>query len=314
VDELNFDELRTQTDWKAWNALSATTRARGRAQTWAMSNMGGDEAAVLNQLRDAALSGRDPSIGIFEWSGPDGCELDDWDAIRQANPGLGHTISDRALQTAISIEPPNTVRTEILCQRVDQLDGAFDLGAWKDCADSQGTMDGLRDRLAACFDVAPDGRHATLTVAGLLSDGRPRVEVVKAWKSSDEAREELAELRSRVKWKSFGWYPAGPGGALAPLIRSWPEQEDLTGLRVSEACQGLADLIRARGVVHPGDPLLDAHIAGASKLPSGDGWRITRKGGAAQGHVDAAYAAAGAVDIALRMPAPKRARVRMISA
>ena len=56
VDELNIDELRTQTDWKAWNALSATTRARGRAQTWAMSNMGGDEATVLNQLRDAAPS------------------------------------------------------------------------------------------------------------------------------------------------------------------------------------------------------------------------------------------------------------------
>src|SRR5258706_11532580 len=67
VDELNIDELRTQTDWRAWSALSKTTMARPRSQTCCMSNAGDDSSVVLNQLRDAALSGRDDSIGIFEW-------------------------------------------------------------------------------------------------------------------------------------------------------------------------------------------------------------------------------------------------------
>jgi hypothetical protein len=278
-----------------------------------MSNAGDDESVVLNALRDAALSARDPTIGLFEWSAEDGCELDDTRAWAAANPGLGHTVSEAAIRTAMSTDPPAVFRTEVLCQRVDQLDGAIDLQAWRDCADPSGTMDGLRNRLAACFDSAPDGQHATLAVAGLLEDGRPRVEVVRAWKTSEEARAELPELRDRIKWQAFGWYPTGPAGALAPLIRTWAEQQELTGMRVAELCQGLADLARGRGVVHSSDPLLDAHIAGANKLPSGDGWRFTRRGGPEQGHVDAAYAAAGAVYVARTMPPPKRARIRIIA-
>jgi hypothetical protein len=313
IDELNIDELREQRSWDAWSALSKTTMARPRAQIWAMSNAGDDESVVLNQLRDAALSGRDPSIGLFEWSAPDGCELDDPKAWTAANPGLGHTVSEAAIRTALTTDPPAVFRTEILCQRVDQLDGAIDINAWKDCADPSGTMDALRGRLAAAFDMAPDGAHCTLAVAALLEDGRPRVEVVKAWKTSDQARAELAELRDRIKWQAFGWFPTGPAGALAPLIRTWPEQQELTGMKVAELCQGLADLTRARAVVHPADPLLDAHIGGANKLPSGDGWRFTRRGGGEAGHVDAAYAAAGAVYVAQTMPPPRRARIRIIA-
>lgn len=70
---------------------------------------------------------------------------------------------------------------------------------------------------------------------------------------------------------------------------------------------GLAELVAARRVQHPGDPLLDDHMAGASKTYSGDGWRFARIGGA--GHVDAAYAAAAASLVAQELPAEKpRAR------
>ena len=68
----------------------------------------------------------------------------------------------------------------------------------------------------------------------VLEDGRTRVELVKAWRSSEEARAELAELRDRIKWQVFGWYSTGPAGALAPLIEQWPEQEKLTGMRVAD--------------------------------------------------------------------------------
>ena len=310
VDELNIDELRTQTDWKAWAALSKTTLARSHAQTWAMSNMGGPEAVVLNQLREVALAGTDPSIGIFEWSGTPECELDDWESIRQANPGLGFTVSERALQTSIATEPPAIIRSEILCQQVDQLDGAFSLESWNSCADASGTLERHRNRVAACFDIAPDGKHATLVAAAALPDGRVRVEVAAAWPSTDEARAELPALLDRMRPQALGWYPAGPAAAMATTLRRRAGSAELTGGKVGEACQELADLIRALRVVHPGDPLLDAHIKSADKLYSGDGWRLTRKG---EGHVDAAYACAGAVKLARELPAPKRARIRMIA-
>jgi hypothetical protein len=312
VDGLIMDELRTHRDSRAWSALFYTTMARPNPLVICLSNAGDDESVVLNQLRDAALSGRDPTIGLFEWSGPDNCELDDWNAIRQANPGLGHTVSEAAIRTALAAERPSVFRTEVLCQKVDQLDGAVDLAAWQACADAAGTMDSYRQRLAACFDMAPDGQHCTLAVAALMDDGRPRVEVVKAWKSSDEARAELPGLLDRIKPQVVGWYPTGPAAALAPILRVRPGSEELTGMRVAEICQGLADLARSHGLVHADQDLLNAHIQYASKIPSGDGWRFARRGGPEMGHVDAAYAAAGAVNLAQVMPPPRRAQIRIV--
>jgi len=309
VDELNIDELREQRDWLAWSALSKTTMAQPNAQIWALSNAGDDESVVLNQLRDAALAGRDPSIGLFEWSAPDGCELDDPRAWQQANPGLGHVISVEAIRSALGTDPPEVFRTEVLCQRVDHLDAAVDASAWKACADAQGSLRGQKDRIAACFDVAPDGAHATLAAAAVLGDGRVRVQVIKAWRSTDDARFQLAGVLDELAPVQFAWYPSGPAAALAPILRARPNSLELTGAKVGEACQGLADLATSRQVVQPGDPLLDAHIAGAAKLHTGDGWRFTRRGA---GHCDAAYAAAGAAYLAQTMPAPSKQGLRIL--
>ncbi len=51
-------------------------------------------------------------------------------------------------------------------------------------------------------------------------------------------------------------------------------------------------------------------MAGATKLPAGDGWRFTRRH---QGHADAAYATAGATQTAITLPQPRHARIRIIS-
>jgi hypothetical protein len=315
VDELNIDELRTQTDWKAWSALSKTTMARARGQAWCMSNAGSDNSVVLNQLRDAAITGRDPSIGLFEWSAEDGCELGDWQQIRQANPSLGRIPGmARAIQTALGTDPPDVYRTEVLCQRVISLDSAIDQAAWRDCADHAGTMNALKGRIALCFDAAPDGQHATLAAAAQLPDNRIRVEIIQAWRTTDEARSDLDPLFDQIKPRVIAWYPAGPAAALGPVFRKRPRTIELAGLKVPEACQGLADLVRGRQVIHPDDPLLNAHIAGASKLTSGDGWRFTRRGGPQAGHVDAAYAAAGAIEAALTLPKPLRPGIRVLGA
>jgi hypothetical protein len=326
VDELTIDELREWRSWEPWSALSKTTMARPNGQTWAMSNAGDDQSIVLNQLRDATLSGRDPSIGLFEWSAEDGCEMEAWDQIRQANPGLGYTVSEAAIRTALTTDPPAVFRTEVMCQKVDQLDGAIDYEAWKACADAAGTMNALRDRLAACLDVAPDGQHATLAVAARLPDGRPRIEIAGEWTSMASVRAELPALLERVKPRAFGWYPGGPAGEMATILQplalkynrragkrhdgDWPENGQITGAKVAQVCMELAGLVRDRAIVHAGQELADTHVRGASRLATGDGWRFTRRG---EGHCDAAYAIAGAVGATLTIPAAKRARLRMIA-
>jgi len=325
-DEVNIDELREQRDWKAWAAVSKTTSARPKGQTWAMSNAGDDTSVVLNQLQAVGEAGTDPSLCLLEWSAPKGCELDDVTAWQQANPGLGYTVSEAAIRSALGTDPPNVFRAEVLCQRVDALDGAIDYDAWKACADATGTMDALRDRLAAVLDGAPDGKHWTLAVAAVLDDGRPRVEIVKDWESAAAVRAELPALLARIRPRAFGWYPGGPGKELATTLRplaikinkhagkrkdgELPEDGAIAGERPYAVCMELAGLIRDRAIVHAGQELLDSHLKGASKLTSGDGsWRFTRSGG----HCDAGYAAAGAVNAALGLPVRMQPRVRMLT-
>lgn len=327
-DEVNVDELREQQDWKAWAAVSKTTMARDNGQVWAMSNAGDDESVVLNQLQAAALAGTDETLGIFEYSAPDGCELDDISAIAQANPGLGYIITLRSILSAMGTDPPAIYRTEVLCQRVDALESAIDLAAWKACADPSGTMgDDLRKRLGAVFDISMDGRHCTLTVAARLIDGKVRLEESQTWSSTEAARAELPALLARIRPVKFGWFPSGPAAAMAPMLRDLakkynrhsgkhqpgdlPEDGELNGAVVGQACQGLADLVEGRQVIHGAQPLTDAHISGSRKLQTGDGWRFTRRGG---GHCDGAYAAAGAVHLALTMPLPVRSRIRVLVA
>jgi hypothetical protein len=299
VDLLILDELREHRDWGPWAALSKTTMARPNALTVAISNAGDDQSTVLNHLRESALAGRDESIGLFEWSAPDGCDLDDPAAWAQANPGLGYTISEQAIRSALSTDPPATFRTEVLCQRVDTLDEAISLNAWKACADPTGSLESARERVVASIDVAPDGQHVTLAAAAPLDDGRIRVEVVAAWPSTGAARRELSGVLERVDPRALAWYPSGPAAALAPVLRGRAGAIELKGPAVAEACQSFADLVTARRVVHAGDPLLDAHITGAQRYNVGDGWRFVRRGA---GHVDAAYAAAGATHAALTVP------------
>lgn len=298
VDLLNLDELREHRDWAAWAALSKTTMARPNALIVAISNAGDDESVVLNTLRSAALSGSDPSLALFEWSAEDGSGLDDPNAWAQANPGLGQTISEAAIRSALGTDPPNVFRTEVLCQRVDSLDSAIDLSSWKACADPTGSLANSRGRVAVCLDVAPDGLHATLAGAALGDDGRVRVEILAAWPSTSVTRVELRTLIDQISPAARAWFPSGPAAALAADLRQL-EAIEIKGSEVAEACQELADLVRARQILHPADPLLDAHVAGSQKLHSGDGWRYSRRGA---GHVDAVYAVAGAVHVARTLP------------
>jgi hypothetical protein len=333
VDELTVDELREQRNWSAWAALSKTIMAREHAQIWCMSNAGDDESVVLNQLRDSALSGRDSSIGLFEWSGADGCALDDWSAIAQANPGLGYVIGPQAIISALGTDPPGVYRTEVLCQRVDALDGAINEPAWRASADALSDLSAVRDRVVSVMEISENGEHATLATAAKLDDGRVRVEISKAWRNAGEVRRlrtELVELLARIKPHAFGWYSTGPAAGLAndlrtdtywapvlkasPRLKALPGEPDriveIKGQIVSDACQGMADLVLGRTVLHPNDPLLNAHIIHAKKQLTADGWRFVRRDA---GNVDAAFAAAGAVHLAMTMPPPARPRLRMLT-
>jgi len=323
IDRLIADELREQTTWVSYNAAYNALQARRHGQAWFITNQGDDSSVVLNSLRRDALKSADPRLGIFEWSGPDGCDLDDPQALAAANPNLGRRIAwedllgpARAAMAAEAAGEPEAAigfRTEVLCQRVVLLDPAIDPASWARCLDP-GSLADLRTRLAVVIDAAPDGGHVTAYAAAVLDDGRVRVDPVQAWSGRgciDTAERALPDLLAQVRPRTLGWFPTGPGAALAAKLRDrkqrgWPPP----GVKIEEiraetaaVCMGFAGLVAAGQIAHSGDALLDAHVALAERHHRpGDTWTFSRKGQV--GHVDAVYAAAGAAHLARTLPPP----------
>jgi hypothetical protein len=303
VHRLIEDELREHQDWTAHAAADNATVAVPDAQTWMLSNAGDDRSVVLAHFRALGLTGTDRSLGHFEWSAPDGCELSDRAAWRQANPALGRTITEAALASKLA-QPASVFRTENLAMSVPALGEAVTADAWSACRDA-GTLDAHRSRVALCLDLSPDLAHATLVAAATLPDGRCRVEVVAAWSSTSAVRAELPALLARVRPSVFGWFPLGPSAALGADLVKVNRVHAFTAAETSAACQGLAEFAAAGRVAHNGDELLAAHVLGAKRL-GGDTWRFSRRDG---GRCDAAYAAAGAVHLARSIPAPQKLRL-----
>lgn len=317
IDRLVLDELRQHHDYSAWDASEPATTAVRDAQVIGISNAGSDKSIVLNEMRAEALhfieTGEgDPRLGLIEYSSPDGASPDDLDALAQANPNLGRRIDPEALlaeaRTAMRVGGKKLAgfKTEKMCMRVPLMDPAIDPTAWGKCF-LAGDLSEVRSRVATCFDVSPDLQHATLAAAAVLADGRVRVEIVAAWHSTAEVRRVLAGLLGKVGPQVFGWLPNGPAAAFAAELADrkrpgWPPR----GITVQEiksevtaVCMGFAEMVEALQIAQAGDPLLDAQTLAAEKLPRGDAWVFTRKG---EGHVDATYAAAGAVHLARTLP------------
>lgn len=310
-DFLHLDELRTHHDFDAYSALTKTQMARPNAICLATSNAGDDQSVVLNTLHAAALGAVGGDVGLFEYSAPDGCMLDDVDGWMYANPSVGcGRLGIPAIRNALALDPAAVFRTEVMCQRVLQLDGAVDALSWRNGADPGGSIRAVEgaSRLA-CVDVSSDGQHVTLACAVRLSTGRYRVEIVAAWQSLDDARYGLGVACAAGGFSALGWYPAGPGAAMGHEVREaakastigvFPkpgEALEIQGAGVMEACQAFAALVASREIVHSDDPLLNAQIGATRRLNVGDGWRFARRDA---GHCDSSYAAAGAVMLARR--------------
>lgn len=281
--------------------------------------------SLMRSHLQVALSGGDEGTLLLLWAAPHGSDPADPKVWRAASP---HWSEDRRQMIAKKYAKALAGETDPQADDPDPMAGftaqylniwpvrevpdpAIDLDAWKDCLEV-GDLAAVRARVALFLDVAPDQRHATLAAAAVLADGRTRVEVVEAWDGqgcTDRLRRELPALLGRVRPQALGWLPNGPAASLAADLADrgrtgWPPRgvkvEEVRG-EVSALCMGFAELVAAGRVAHSGDPLLDAHVGAAERLIRTDAWAFSRKG---SGHVDAAYAAAGAVHLARTLPSP----------
>lgn len=196
-DLIMMDELREQTNWEAWGAISKTMMARPTAILFGLSNAGDVTSVVLRHLRAQAhktlgdpdkiasskesLGGEDvdESLGIFEWSASSGCAINDKEQWAQANPSLGYGfLTEQSLQSAMRTDPEAIFRTECLCQWVENLlPQPFPDGAWDAGLDSYSQI-APESEIYFGIDLSQNRRWAVIAAAGMREDGNMHIEVV----------------------------------------------------------------------------------------------------------------------------------------
>jgi hypothetical protein len=280
-DDVNLDELREHHTWDSWAAVTKTTMARSNAQVWAYSNAGDDRSLVLNDLRERAIGALedpsgDSSLGIFEWSAPDDCPVDDPDMWRLANPSLGYPqgISYEALRSALQTDPEPIFRTECLCQRVpDLVPSKIPLTAWVKCADPKSSISG---GLVLSWEVSWDRSHAAIAVAGFRDDGLPHVELIDYRDGTDWLAGRFGELTKRHSVAAVVFNPSGPGASLlTEVTERLPvklEPKTMTAREQANACGLIYDAATTGQLRQLGDDRLLMALRQSATRTLVDAW------------------------------------------
>ena len=186
-DLVMLDELREHRDWETWAASVASTNAKPNGIVVCFSNAGDPDSVVLRQLRAQAM-GKDgdfggnvdgDTLGLFEWSAPDGAATDDMEALAQANPALGYGyLTERALMSNRQTFPEAKFRSECMCQQVETiLPSPFPDGAWEAGVDPSSQIAPESDVFFG-IDLSHDRRWTTIAACGQRTDGNYHIEVI----------------------------------------------------------------------------------------------------------------------------------------
>lgn len=301
ADLILLDELREQTTWDAWAAVTKTMLARPDAMVWAMSNAGDGTSVVLDRLRKIGHASigdpdgicgddfdagdlADASVGIFEWSAPPDEDIMSLDGLLAANPSCGYTIELGSLLSARATDPPVVFLTECLCQWYKAAaKSPFPSDAWEACSDAASLIDDYTD-IAFGIDVSDDRRYTALAVCGRRADGAAHVEVIEyrtgiSWIVEWIRRHLVADFgHVRIAVQGRGC----PASSTVDLLRTIDGVEvvEVVGRDVAATCGRFYDSVMA-SIAPPGDetlrvyhrpqPVLDMAAATAQTKAMGDG-------------------------------------------
>lgn len=297
-DLILMDELREQTDWEAWGAITKTTMARPNALVWCMSNAGDAKSVVLRHLRAQAhaqcgdpdgiasqlsqLPGEDEdgALAIFEWSAEPDCLTNDRAAWAQANPSLGYGfLTEKRLAAAQAIDPEPVFRTECLCQWVEaRVANPFPDGAWEAGRVVGSSMAKGGERFFG-LDVSADRKKTAVAVCGLRDDLTWHAEVI-AYR--DGIGWAIDWLKSKCSAAPLKLAVQGRGAPVASYLADLAaidglELVEVEGRDLGAYCGRFFDAVAAStgdsdavAIYHRPQPALDEAASMARKRAAGD--------------------------------------------
>ena len=255
---------------------------------WTYSNAGDSHSVVLNSLRERGMvsaSGGADDIFWAEWSSPYD-KIDDspefWQGAAQANPALGYTVHIDNLR-AVMNDPPDVVRTEVLCRWVATISAAIPSEEWNACGEDGLTLDPEKTTWMA-IDCSPDRRNAALVAAQKIDDDKFVVRLLHTWHNQisldDRAvANELAAYARKYPVEMIAYSKRTASAIAARLVPAGFPITDIDGSLYAQSCDELLGAItsgRLRWDLKQTE--LSKQILSAAKLPFGDGgWVIGRR-------------------------------------
>ncbi len=317
IDDVTLDEIWAYRDDAVEQGVGPTMATRWNAQMWRTSTAGDQNSYYMwpliksgrassctcgAKILDECDCGYQPGsrIAYFEYSLPDGCDIEDealwWDHM----PALGRTISVEFLRSQLekARQRPEEGGEDLWRRGYGNIWTAIPLiggetrvaklppEAWADSVvDFEDTPPMNPGEIAIGFDVAPGGQWSSIAVAvGPLS--RPYVELIEHRPETGWLPGRLAELAVRWRPLAIGFDQAGPAGALADIVRTElraagadaDRLQPLTSQQYRAACGAFhLDVVEGRLRRARMQPPLDDAGADATDRRVGDGWLWDRR-------------------------------------
>jgi hypothetical protein len=237
---------------------------------------------VLHHLRKRALEAIEPatpdvSLGLFEWSAPDDAAIDDRAAWAMANPSLGYTITEAAIENALETDDEDVFRTEVLCQWVEGVTTPLiPLDQWDQLADPESE---LLNPVYFGVDINPTRTWSGITAVGKSLTGRRHVEPIDQGAGTDWLVSRLVSLTKRHRGSKPVLDPAISGALIPALNKAGVDFETVTGTEYIQACGAFYDGVTAAELVHLGDSDLDDAVEAARAKRVGERFKWTHAGG-----------------------------------
>ena len=303
------DETRELKDESTWASLRYTMMAAKNPQLWTLSNAGDSHSLVLNSLRERGMSASPTDdIAYYEWSS-NYEKIDDskafWAGAAKANPALGHTIHIDNIRAVLN-DPPDVVKTEVLCRWVATISAAIPAEEWNQCGEEGLELDPEKTTWLG-VDVSPNRRDAALVAAQQIDDERFFVKLLHTWHNpinlDDKAiANDIAPYTKQYPVETVAYSKRTASAIAARLVPAGIPISDIDGALYGQACDELLGAITSKRLRHdPKQTELSKQILSAARLPFGDGgWTIGRR--ASQSTVCATVATALVTHYATRPP------------
>jgi phage terminase large subunit-like protein len=277
---LYIDEVREISE-EGYRAAMPVTRAHANSHVLLTSNAGDAFSTVLNQLRERALDNPPKSFGYYEYSAPQYCKIDDRAAWALANPALGYTITEAAIEEAIATSPIENTRTETLCQWIDSLSSPWPHGILEETSNSELQIPPGGYTVFG-FDVSPSRRNASLVAGQILPDGKIGVGILQTWESAVSVDD--LKIAADIKGWSDQYRPRqicydkyATQSIADKLSNAGCMVQDISGQQFYQACGDLLDGLVNHRVVHNGQAELLQQMNNCSAKVNDAAWRIVKR-------------------------------------